>query len=149
MLSGLVKAIAHWVRNSRTGLPFFFLNIPHPLLSKCMQRMRKRRNWTSSIFFSDGRKFRRRCTNVNYTMCENFGRKYLTQCSETFTPSVPVCLPCLVLLCLVYIKDCYIWVYSSSSCSSFLVPPRCVHPDRYRHQSVILLLIIYLSNHII
>ncbi len=36
------------------------------------------------------------------------------------TPGVAVCLPYLVLPCLVYIKDCLICVYSLSPCSSFL-----------------------------
>ncbi len=43
----------------------FFFRIPHPFLSKCMLRMRKRMKIEPGpIFFFDGRKFRRQCANV-------------------------------------------------------------------------------------
>ncbi len=64
---------------------FPFFRIPHPFLSKCMQRMRKRRKSNLIRIFFDRRKFRRQCANVIDTTCENFGRKFQTQCAETLT----------------------------------------------------------------
>ncbi len=43
---------------------FPFFRIPHPFLSKRMQRMRKRRKSNLIRIFFDGRKFRRQCANV-------------------------------------------------------------------------------------
>ncbi len=61
----------------------FFL-IPHPFLSKYMQRKWKR--WKSNLIriFFDGRKFRRQCANVIDT---TWGRIYFLTC-ENFVLSV-------------------------------------------------------------
>ncbi len=75
-----LKAIAHWVRNFRMRFSVFFVFL-HPFLSKCMQRMRKRRKSNLIQKKIDGRKFRRQCANVidttwgriYFLMCENFG----------------------------------------------------------------------------
>ncbi len=73
-----------------------FFRILHPFLSKCIQRMQKRResNLIQKIF--DGQKFRRQCANVidttwgriYFLTCENFGWKFRTQCAETLTHEV-------------------------------------------------------------
>ncbi len=60
---------------------FPFFRIPHPFLSKCMQRMRKRRKSNLIQKCFDGRKFWRQCANVidttwgriYFLTCENFG----------------------------------------------------------------------------
>ncbi len=70
-----------------------FFRILHPFLSKCMQRMWKRRKSNLIRIFFDGRKFRRQCANVidstwgriYFLMCENFTRKFRTQWAETLT----------------------------------------------------------------
>ncbi len=72
---------------------FPFFRILHPFLSKCMQRMRKRRKSNPIRIFFDGRNFRRQCANVidttwgriYFLTCGNFGWKFRTQCAETFT----------------------------------------------------------------
>ncbi len=72
---------------------FQFFHILHPFLSKCMQRMWKRRKSNLIRIFFDGRKFRRQCANVidttwgriYFLTCEHFGWKFRTQCAETFT----------------------------------------------------------------
>ncbi len=70
-----------------------FFRIPHPFLSKCMQRMRKCRKSNLIRIFFDDWKFRRQCANVidttwgriYFLTCEHFGRKFRTQCAETLT----------------------------------------------------------------
>ncbi len=63
---------------------FPFFRILHPFLSKCMQRMRKRRKSNLIQIFFDGRKFRRQCANVIDT---TWGRIYFLTC-ENFRLSV-------------------------------------------------------------
>ncbi len=63
---------------------FLFFRFLHPFLSKCMQRMRKRRKSNLILIFFDGRKFRRQCANVIDT---TWGRIYLLTC-ENFRLSV-------------------------------------------------------------
>ncbi len=61
-----------------------------------MLRMRKRRKSNLIRIFFDGQKFRRQWVNVfdttwgliYFLTCENFGRKFQTQCAETFIEAV-------------------------------------------------------------
>ncbi len=72
---------------------FPFFRIPHPFLSKCMQRMRKRRKSNLIRIFFEGRKFQRQCANVidttwgriYFLTCEHFGWKCDSVCRDLYT----------------------------------------------------------------